>query len=131
MISGRLTNCPLHSQTILELRNNNNINQTGNTMNLKSAFPTVFKLIAKFNKPRISEQELTAINAARQSLNIYYANLHKDRDHHLARRTWLKLNNIQVVLHSLLDESPAPDTLYALGVELQSAKGTLRSDYDF
>jgi predicted O-linked N-acetylglucosamine transferase (SPINDLY family) len=100
-------------------------------MNLKSAFPTFFTIIAKFNKPQISEQEQSAINAARQSLTIYYANLHKDRDKALARRQWLRLNNHQAELHALLDESVNPEALYTLGVELQRAKGTIRSDYDF
>jgi hypothetical protein len=100
-------------------------------LSLKSAFPTVFKIISLFNAPKISEQEQSAIDAARQSLQVYYANLHKDRDHHLARRQWLRLQNHQVEIHALLDESVNPEALYALGVELQRAKGTIRSDYDF
>jgi hypothetical protein len=100
-------------------------------LSLKSAFPTVFKIISLFNAPKISEQEQSAIDAARQSLQVYYSNLHKDRDHHLARRQWLRLQNHQVELHALLDESVNPEALYALGVELQTAKGNIRSDYDF
>jgi hypothetical protein len=132
---GRLTNCPRHSQTILEtsntdsIKSNKGINQM--TFSIRRAFPTVFTLFAKLNKPQISEEEKSAIDAARQSLNIYYANLHKDRDHALARRQWLKLNNHQIEIHALLDESVNPEALYALGVELQRAKGTIRSDYDF
>jgi hypothetical protein len=100
-------------------------------LSIKRAFPTFFAIINKFNAPKISEQEQSAIDAARASLNIYYANLHRDRDHHLARRQWLRLQNHQVEIHALLDESVNPDALYALGVELQTAKGTIRSDYDF
>lgn len=100
-------------------------------LSIRRAFPTVFAIISKFQTVKISEQEQSAIDAARQSLTIYFQNLHKDRDHALARRQWLRLNNHQVEIHSLLDDSPNPEALYVLGVELQKAKGTIRSDYDF